>query len=509
MTARAPADPALEARHVVKTFGTVRALDGASLTVRAGSIHGLIGENGAGKSTIIKVLAGICQPEAGEIRLGGRPVGRLSPALARQAGLRFVHQEVNLAPGLTVTEAVFLGQERTRCGVSLVGAMRRSAQDFLADYLGLDLDARRLVRDLGPAERKLVQIARALVDGEARLAVLDEPTAPLAATEVERVFAAVRRLRDRGIATLYVSHYLSEIHALCDQVTVLREGRDVGTLAMADQPSPDRLVELMTGGRVDQLFPPRREVPDGAPVRLAVRGLSSPGAFEDVSFEVRAGEILGLGGLLGSGRDRLVDSITGLAAAACGTVETADGRVARGSPAKAVKAGVALVPRDRRAAGLELGLPVQDNIALPVLDRLSLRGVVRRRAVTAEARRVIGELDIRPAAPDVISANLSGGNQQKVVVGRWMAAGSLVLVLEEPTVGVDIAAKAEIYRLIAELARGGAAIVVSANDTEELAGLCHRVLALRRGAVVAEVSGDALDTDGLLSLITGAVEVAA
>jgi len=488
---------------IVKRYPGVLALDDASLSIRPGEVHGLIGENGAGKSTIIKVLGGVVAPDAGHIEVDGRRVDHPTPARVNDLGIRFVHQELSLVGHLSVAESIFLGQESTRGPFLTRAAMDRAAARFLEESLGMAVPPTRLVRELDPAGRKLVQIARALVDGRARLVVLDEPTAPLGATQVARVFEAIRRLRAGGVAVLYVSHYLSEIQEICDRVTVLREGRTVGVAEGADLRSSNRLIEMMVGRHLGQLFSPAHRPDAGTTPLLAVEGLAVDGSLEELSESVAPGEILGVAGLPGSGRDALVDAVAGLVRPSRGTVSVGGRRVPPGSRPAAARRGIALVPRDRRRAGLVLDLPVADNLTMAILPAVSHRGLLDRRAVRARAERAVAALDIRPRTIATPARLLSGGNQQKVVLGRWTSADAPVLVLEEPTVGVDVSAKAEIYRIIADLAARGAAVLVSSNDTEELAGLAHRVLVLRRGRVAARVDTADTDSQGLLALVTG------
>ncbi|MCI1663060.1 MAG: sugar ABC transporter ATP-binding protein [Actinomyces sp.] len=503
IAAAADAVPEVSLEGIVKRYPGVVALDGADLSIRPGEVHGLVGENGAGKSTIIKVLGGIVPADAGTIRLHGEQVTRPTPSVISSLGVRFVHQELSLAPDLDVAETVFLGQEATVGPFLSRSQMRRAASDFLESYLGASISPTRLARDLSPAERKLVQIARALVDGQARVVVLDEPTAPLAAPQATQVFEAVHRLRDAGVSVLYVSHYLSEVQTICDRATVLREGRTVAVVEGDDLHSASRLIELMAGRRVDELFPTAPHPPADTPPLLRVEHLGLDGAFDDVSVSVRPGEILGIAGLPGSGRDALTDVLAGLRAPTRGRAALAGRDLPRGSRAASARRGIGLIPRDRRGSGVVLDLSVGDNLVLAALRSVSRAGVVNGREARSTARRTVEALGIRTPSIATPARLLSGGNQQKVVVGRWVAVDAPVLILEEPTVGVDIGAKTEIYRLVSRLATVGTAVIVSSNDTEELAGIAHRVLVLRRGAVVADVDTDEADADRLLALVTG------
>lgn len=496
-------DPVLRMSGISKSFPGVRALDDASLEVLPGEVHGLVGENGAGKSTIIKVLAGVHVPDAGRVVINGQELAEPTPHAVHEMGVRFIHQELHLVPRFTVAESVFMGIEESGVLGLRRRDMRRRAQRFLADQLGADLDPGTLIRDLGPADRKLVQIARALVDEGATLVVFDEPTAPLAAQEIGRVFAAIRRLREEGIACLYVSHYLAEIAELCDRVTVFRNGRDVGRLDSVDASSHGELIRLMVGRELGQMFP-QRTARSGGAVAVATRALGDGARFSDLSIELHEGEILGIAGLPGSGREELVDVLSGRRRARTGTLELGGTPVRLRSPADALAHGLALVPRDRRQDGLVLDMTAAVNTNLSTLDRVSKYGLVLRRRARERAARVTERLDVRPPEPERIARLFSGGNQQKLVLARWLAADAKVLVFDEPTVGVDVGARAEIYRLMGELADHGTAILVSSNDLEELLGVCDRVVVLLRGSVSAVVRRGGCDLAGLVALTTGA-----
>ncbi len=490
----------LEMSGIVQTFPGVKALDDASLSVRAGEVHGLVGENGAGKSTIIKVLAGVYRRDAGTIRIAGETIDSPTPKAIRAAGIHFVHQELHLVPHFTVAEAVFMGQERA----GVLGVKRREmesrAAEVLGTQLGAELNPRTLVRDIRPADRKLVQIARALVNESPRLIVFDEPTAPLAAAEVDWVFAAIEGLKAQGIAVLYVSHYLSEITQLCDRVTVLRNGTDVGVLSDVQPGVEAELIKLMIGRDLGQLFATSDREP--GEVLLQAENLSDGKRFSNVSLSVREGEIVGIAGLLGSGREELVDCLFGLRPLAEGLISLRGQPVKPKSPSQLLQLGMALVPRDRRNDGLVLGFDVADNLNLPTPKAVSVRGFISAKQALARAQEFIAKLDIRPNRPDIVTRQLSGGNQQKVVLGRWLAADVDLFVLDEPTVGVDIGAKSEIYRLLAEVASDAKAVLVSSNDPVELLGICDRVLVMLRGEIVAELpAGTSMER--LVSITTG------
>lgn len=497
---------ALRMTDISKAFPGVLALDQANLSVLPGEVHGLVGENGAGKSTIIKVLAGVYRRDSGEVEIGGRQLADVTPRTVHEHGVRFIHQELHLVPHFTVTESVFMGQERSGfLGLDRRG-MGKAAERFLSESLGADLSGRTLVKDLSPAERKLVQVARALIDGNAELVVFDEPTAPLASDEVERVFGAIEALRAKGIAILYVSHYLGEIAALCDRVTVFRNGRDVGIVEDPAKKSDEEIIRLMIGRSIEQMFPSSDRTP-GEP-RLTIRGLTDGDRLAPVDLEVRAGEIVGLAGLLGSGREELVDLLFGLDRKRGGDTAVDAGVVQLSSPHRALARGMALVPRDRRHDGLVLDMSVTDNVNLATLDKVARFGLISTRKATDAAARLIEMMDIRPPDPDKRARLLSGGNQQKVVLARWLAADTKVFVLDEPTVGVDVGAKSEIYRLLNRLADAGAAVLVSSNDSVELLGICDRVVILVRGEVVANLPTAELTLDELIAITTGTRQAA-
>jgi ribose transport system ATP-binding protein len=492
--------PALEMLDISKSFPGVKALDSATLTILPGEVHGLVGENGAGKSTIIKTLAGVYQHDEGSVRIAGDEITSMTPAVVHQRGIRFVHQELHLVPHFSVTESVFMGHEMQGPFGLRAREMRTRAERTLAEVLGVHIDGRRLIRDLGPAERKLVQIARALVDDGARLVVFDEPTAPLAAVEVDRVLQAVRRLRDRGIAILYVSHYLGEITDICDRVTVFRNGTDVGVVDQIDDSSGRELIRMMVGREIDQLFPERTPAP--GEVALEIDGLGDGRQFDGVSLTVAKGEVVGVAGLLGSGSEEFVDTLIGLRAPKRGRISIGGRKINIISPAVALRHGMVLIPRDRRHDGLVLDMSVTDNINLATLDDVSSAGILRRSKALDRAKSMVQKLDIRPANPAATTRLLSGGNQQKVVLGRALAADASVFILDEPTVGVDIGAKAEIYRLVADVAARGAAVIVSSNDPAEILGLCDRVVVMLRGSIVADAPAGAFTRDELVATMT-------
>ncbi len=487
-------------RGLVKIFGATRALDGADLVVARGSVHGLIGQNGAGKSTIVNILNGLLTPDAGSISIDGEPVVRASPRAIERLGVTIIHQEPLLVPGSTVAEALFLGDEPRRLG-PLVSwrAMRQRAEAAIASRFGLRLRGDEPVDSLGAAERQIVQITRALLR-RPRVLVFDEPTASLVRSEADRLFAIIRQLRDEGTAVVYVSHYLEEVRDLCDTVTVLRNGRNVGTLD-ARRSTVATMASLMVDRDIGEMFPVRTAAL-GAEV-LEVRGLSKNGAFTDISFTLHGGEILGLTGLIGSGAKELVACLFGLSAADNGGILLRGRPVTLGTPGDAVRHGIGLVPEDRRRQGVALEASVAENMMLASLGRLVRRFLIDRRLQRREVDRLIRRLAIKAPGQDSPVRALSGGNQQKVALAKWLGAGATVFLLDEPTVAVDVAAKVEIYRLLVELAAGGAAVLLLSTDLAELQGLADRVLVMHRGRLVRDLPRSEANADALLSAASG------
>jgi ribose transport system ATP-binding protein len=495
---------AIEMTGVSKRFGAVQALNKASLVVKRATIHGLVGQNGAGKSTIIKVLAGILTPDAGSIEVGGKVVSRLTPSSAEKLGVHFIHQDRLLVPTATVGEAVFLRHEGGFGPFINRRSMDVRAAELLKRYFNIDLPKGLLIQDLTTAQQKVVQITRALAQNPTVL-VLDEPTAALVKREVDSLFEVLRRLRAGGIAVIFISHYMQEIEALCDEVTVMRNGATVGVVD-PKRTSIDEIIAMMIARNVGDMFP-NRSVKLGAPV-LQIEGLSLSGKFEDVSMVVRAGEIVGITGLLGSGANELLHCLFGLGQADRGAIKLRGKPVSPSSPVAAVHQGIAMVPEDRRAHGVALGLTVRENTSLASLGRYSRGGFVNKAKERQSVDALIRELSIKTPGGEALVRRLSGGNQQKVALAKWLSCQSQVYILDEPTVGVDIAAKVEIYGLLNRLAGDGAGILVLSSDLLELVGVCDRVHVIYRGRMVGEFSGDTLDSDRLLVASAGATRVA-
>ncbi|WP_188940823.1 sugar ABC transporter ATP-binding protein [Nakamurella endophytica] len=485
-------------RGIVKVFPGVRALDGVDLEVRAGEVHCLLGQNGAGKSTLIKVLAGAHRPDEGEIRWQGEPVVLATPLAAVRHGIATIYQELDLVDGLSVAENIFLGHELSTGGFSQRQSMRRRTRELLNRLGHPEIRPSDEVRTLSAAQKQIVSMARAL-SHDVQLIIMDEPSAVLDPDGVENLFRLVGELRRDGVAVVYISHRLDEIRRIGDRITVLKDGRTVGTNLPADTPTRD-LIELMTGRSITYVFPERPGVPSDAADVLTVDGLTRRGEFADIGFRVRAGEIVGLAGLVGAGRSEVLETVYGARRADAGTV-TVDGKPVHRSVNAAVAAGIGLCPEERKAQGLLLMEPVYQNVSVSSMRRFAVGGFLRRGAERAAAQERTRELEVRPDDVDRVVRTLSGGNQQKVVLARWLLKGCRVLLLDEPTRGVDVGARAEIYSVIRSLADSGLAVVVVSSEIEEVLGLSDRVLVMTEGRVV--YSGDAagIDEQGVLDLV--------
>ena len=507
MTAATVGETVLEVQDVSKRFAGVVALDGVSLGLRTGEVHALVGENGAGKSTLIKVLTGAYQPDHGRIVYRGEPVTFARPLDAQAAGISTIYQEVNLVPVLSVARNLFLGQEPTnRLGLIDFAQMHRHTTAILQRY-GISVDVRRPLRELGLGMQQMVAIARA-VSGDHRVVIMDEPTSSLEPREVERLLDVVDLLRRGGVAVVYVTHRLEEVFRLCDRVTVLRDGRLVHTGPVADI-SRLELVSRMLGREVAEVargetrFSDRKTDQATQPI-LRATGMTRRHVLDHVSVEARAGEVVGLAGLLGSGRSETAKAIYGAQPLDSGSVEVEGAPIRPGSPRAAIAAGVALIPEDRKAEGIVPMLSVRDNIVLAALPRMSRAGFVSERHQDAVVKGLITRLRIKASSPDQKVSELSGGNQQKVLLARVLCLDPRILILDDPTRGIDVGAKAEIQMLISELAEQGMAILLISSELEEVVEGSDSILVLRDGAVVGQLRAEEVSQDGVMGLIAAA-----
>ncbi|MDR7384263.1 sugar ABC transporter ATP-binding protein [Promicromonospora iranensis] len=491
--------PLLQMRGIVKEFPGARALDGVDLEVRPGEVHCLLGQNGAGKSTLIKVLAGAHQPTAGEVLLDGEPVTIPDPVAALGLGIATIYQELDVVDGLTVAENIYLGHELARGGVTRRSDAARNTREILKRLGHPEISPHREVGSLPAAGKQIVSLARAL-SRDARVVVMDEPSAVLDSEEVENLHRIVRELTADGVAVIYISHRLEEIRQLGHRITVIKDGRTVATsLSVADTPTDD-LIKLMTGRAVEYSFPKRPGVPEAAAPVLEVTDLGLGDVFKDVSLTVRAGEIVGLAGLVGSGRSEILETIYGARRATSGTVRLGGKRL-RGGVDAAVAAGMGLCPEERKSQGLLLDEPVYRNITLSTFARLAHSGWLDEKAERAAAQEQVEALDLRPASVDRDARTLSGGNQQKALLARWLVHGCRVLLLDEPTRGVDVGARSEIYNLIRRLADDGAAVIVVSSEIPEVLGLADRVLVISDGRAVHDSPADDIDEHAVLDMV--------
>ena len=497
MTTESPAAVTFE--RVTKRFPGALALEDVSFSVAAGSCHALCGENGAGKSTLGKILAGIHRPDEGRVLVFGKPVDFHGPEQALAAGIGIVHQELAFCDNLSVAENLCLGSLPAKGTFLSRREMWRRAEERLATT-GAEIDVRRTVRELTIGQQQVVQIAAAIGSG-ARVIVFDEPTSSLSQHEAEKLYELIARIRASGVTAIYVSHRMEEIFRLCDTVTVLRDGRHAATLPIA---ALDRatLVQLMIGRRLDEYFPAHVQAKPGEEL-LRVEGLSSPPAFSGVSFTLRAGEVLGVAGLVGAGRSEVAQAIFGLDPHATGRLHVAGREVSIRSPREAMRAGIGLVPEDRKRQGLVLSMSAAGNTTLATLRALARLSFIRHRAERALARTYFERLRVRASGPDAPTAGLSGGNQQKLVLAKWLAAECRILILDEPTRGVDVGAKAEIHGLIDELAARGSGVILISSELPEILNLSTRILVLREGHVAGELPRERATQDAVMRLMAG------
>ncbi|CAN7764825.1 sugar ABC transporter ATP-binding protein [Caballeronia sp. LjRoot31] len=488
-------NPILVARGIGKSFPGVVALDNVDFEIRAGEVNALVGENGAGKSTLIKMMAGFHAPDEGEIRVDGKLLSA-SPDAAHAAGVATIHQDHHLVPNMTVAENIMLGRWPSRFGIISRREQLARAEEVLARVVP-DLSPMTLARQLSPAEGQLVEIARALSE-DSRVLVMDEPTTSLSPPEIERLFEVVDALKAQGLGLVFVSHWLEEVFRISDRITVLRDGKLVDSVPAAELDHA-KVIKMMVGRDVEEVRSSPREP---GKVVLQVDGLSRAGVLDDISFTVRAGEIVTLAGLVGAGRSEVANCIAGIDGYDEGTVSIDGVRVAPGSPKKAINAGIALVPEDRRHQALVPQLSVATNISLSMLDRISPGGMISASREAKIVQHAAHSLSIRMASPSVRISTLSGGNQQKAVIGRWVARGPKLLILDEPTKGVDIGAKAEISEIIIQLVAVGAAVLLISSELPEVLALSDRVLVMRSGRIAGELNRDSLSQESVMNLAT-------
>jgi rhamnose transport system ATP-binding protein len=480
----APAQALLEVHDVTKSFGAVAAVQGVSFPLFAGEAHALVGENGAGKSTIVKMLAGVYRPDTGTLRVNGADVDFAGPADAKAAGIAVIYQEPTLFPDLSVAENIAMGnQPLTRLHQVDRKAMTTNAARLFT-RLGVHIDPARPARGLSIADQQLVEIAKAL-SSEARILIMDEPTAALSGVEVERLFSVVRSLRDEGAAIMFISHRFEEITALCQRITIMRDGKHVCTEAVADL-TVDDMIRRMVGRDLSALFP-KLDVAPGD-VLLDVSGLSREGVFRDISFSVRAGEIVALAGLVGAGRSEVMQAVFGVDPYDSGTVTFLGKRLKPGSPRAAMAAGMALVPEDRRQQGLVMELSIERNVTLPRSGKLARLGLLLGSVERDEAHRWTKRLQTKFGHLSDAVGTLSGGNQQKVVLAKWLATDPKLLIVDEPTRGIDVGTKAEVHRLMSSLAADGLAIVMVSSELPEVLGMADRIVVLREGRIAAQLT---------------------
>jgi rhamnose transport system ATP-binding protein len=496
-------EPVLEVHGAVKRFGGAVALNGASLRLRGGEIHALLGENGAGKSTLLKALAGVHRLDEGEITLHGAVFEQGSTRRSREQGVAVIYQEPNLFPDLTLAENVFVGRQPRRAGrVDWATMKSRSAELF--DLLGVHLDPDRRAVGLSIADQQIVEIAKAL-SIDAQVIVMDEPTAALSAVEADQLMDVARRLRDRGAAVVFVSHRLDEVFALCDRYTVMRDGATVGEATVAGS-TPGHVVQMMVGRELTEFFPKAEAVIGGGV--LEVEHLTSRGVFEDISFTVHAGEIVGLAGLVGSGRSEVVRAVFGIDRYDDGRVLLHGQPVSQGNPREALRRGVVLVPEDRRQQGLFMPASIDRNIAVTVLDKIRRLGLIRRRDERKVADEWSKRLQLKHQGLGEPVDRLSGGNQQKVVLAKWLATNPKLLVIDEPTRGIDVGTKAEVHRLLGELAAKGLAILMISSELPEVLGMADRVFVMREGRLMRELSRAEATQESIMLAATGQASAA-
>lgn len=492
------APAALELRDVRKTFGSVVALRSGTIQVDRGSIHALVGENGAGKSTLVKIVAGLYQRDSGTLRLDGEDVDFTSTAQSKDAGIAVIYQEPTLFPDLSVTENIFMGRQPTGRFGRIDSREMRHEVERLFTRLGVKIDPDRPAEGLSIADQQVIEIAKA-VSLDAKLLIMDEPTAALSGVEVDRLFTIARALRDEGRGLIFISHRFEEVFALCDQITVMRDGAYIETVATAEA-TVEQIVKRMVGRDVTELFP--KQPAEIGEVLLEVEGLTQPGVFSDISFQVRRGEIVALAGLVGAGRSEVARAVFGVDPYRTGSVRLAGKTLAKSSPAAAMRAGIALVPEDRRYQGLVIDDTVGRNVTLALRNRLAKWGLITTGIENRAAAIWASRLEVKTNALDTVASTLSGGNQQKVVLAKWLSRNPDLLIIDEPTRGIDVGTKSEVHRLLSELAGQGMAVLMISSELPEVLGMADRVLVMREGRLTGELTRDEATQESVMHLAT-------
>ena len=484
--------------RATKSFGPVRALENGSVTLYPGEAHALLGENGAGKSTLVKILAGVHRQDSGELTVAGQSLTFNGPAASKAAGISIIYQEPTLFPDLSVAENIFMGRQPLRGGRRIDRAAMNHAATEVFSRLGVDLDPERLAKGLSVADQQIVEIAKAL-SLDAKVLVMDEPTAALTQVEVDRLFEVMKTLRAQGAAVLFISHRLEEVFASCQRVTIMRDGNFVSTAPIEDL-TIDDIIRSMVGRNLESLFP--KTVTEPGAVVLEVEHLGSAGVFTDISFQVRRGEIVALAGLVGAGRSEVARAIFGIDPYESGTVKVNGKVLPRNAPRAAMTAGIALVPEDRRQQGLVMDLGIDQNVALASLGRLSQGGLIRRSSERRMAMDWAGRLQMKFGRMSNAVSTLSGGNQQKVVLGKWLARNPSLLIIDEPTRGIDVGTKAEVHRILDGLVAEGMAVLMISSELPEVLGMADRVLVIREGRLTASMSRTEADEDSVMRAAT-------
>ena len=491
--------PILAAHRISKSFGEIPVLFSIDFDVRPGEVHAIIGENGAGKSTLIKILSGIEQPTSGSIEYGGQTVTLPANGAAEALGIVLIHQELNLAEDLTVADSIFLGRELKRHGFLRTGEMRRRATEVMAT-LHVDVDPDARIRSLSIADKQMVEIAKA-ISRDARVLIMDEPTAVLSVGETQTLFEQIRRLTARGVAVVFISHKLDEIMELADRVTVLRDGQLIATVG-TEALTPDSIAQMMVGRELSNLYPPKHEPDVDAPVVLRVRNLAAPG-ISDISFDLRRGEILGFAGLIGSGRTTIAEAVVGLARRSDGTVELEGRPVNFTRVAQSVDAGIAYMTKDRKGKGLLLNMGLRPNLTLLTLRKHLRLGFLDTASEERALERSVRRFDIRARDASVAVGRLSGGNQQKLMLGKTMESEPDIIIMDEPTRGIDVGTKQQIYHIIAALAAEGKSIILISSEMQEVIGLSHRVVVVRTGRLAGVLEGAEITEEEIMRYAAG------